>query len=454
MQNELSMGVEKQLDANSKISAALSEDQAVIGNIVDQINNKYDLQEKALEKISSINQEIIEQQKDQIGLADALTKGDISAAALAAEEMKQKSAAAVASKAQEMLDQRRQADIAAVVGPSGLTAAQISKKQYDIDRSNYSLQVQREAVETKISKIEEEIYGLQVDRDKALTSIATKEQEIYDINVNQIQPLRDKLKAELDTIDAQRDKWRDANLAISKANLDAKDFKDQLIKAEGLVDSLAKLWGNISSKEVTLTIEKIEKIIKDQGSSQTPAEKAAAEKAAAAEPYDPRSGNTPDYKAPSNFTYGQDTAPTFKEQSTQEALDTAAEARTAASFSAAAAAGKSPLMASKLRIMEMLGLASGGMVPKYFASGGFARGTDTIPAMLTPGEFVVNKNAASGIGINNLNRLNSGESFGTSVYNYSVGINVTNADANANDIARAVMGQIKYIDSQRIRGQK
>ena len=94
------------------------------------------------------------------------------------------------------------------------------------------------------------------------------------------------------------------------------------------------------------------------------------------------------------------------------------------------------------------------MVPKYFAAGGFSRGTDTIPAMLTPGEFVINKNAASEIGINNLNRLNSGESFGTSVYNYSVGINVTNADANANDIARAVMGQIKYIDSQRIRGQK
>jgi hypothetical protein len=74
--------------------------------------------------------------------------------------------------------------------------------------------------------------------------------------------------------------------------------------------------------------------------------------------------------------------------------------------------------------------------------------------MLTPGEFVINKNAASEIGINNLNRLNNGESVGGSVYNYSVGINVTNADANANDIARAVMGQIKYIDSQRIRGQK
>jgi len=455
LQNEISMGVQKQLDENSKISASLSEDQAVIGNIVDQINNKYDLQEKALTKISNINQDIIEQQKDQIGLADALTKGDISAAAQAAEDMKQRSAAAVASKAQEMLDQRRQADIAAVVGPSGLTAEQISKRQYDIDRRNYSLQVQREAVETKIQRIEEDIYKLQVDRDKALTSIAVKEEAIYKINVNQIQPLRDKLRAELDTIDAQRTKWTDAQLAIEGANIRTKEFQDKLIAAEGLIKSVGSLWKDITDKNLKLTIQTIEEVIKQQASSQTASEKTAAEKiTTVTETYDPRSGNTPDYKAPSNFTYGQNTAPAFKEQSTQEALDTAAEARTAASFSAAAAAGKSPLMASKLRIMEMLGLASGGMVPKYFAAGGLSRGTDTIPAMLTPGEFVINKNAANSIGTNNLNKLNNGQSMGNSVYNYSVGINVSNSNANSEDIARAVIGQIKYIDSQRIRGQR
>ena len=503
LQNQLSMGVEKQLDANSKISAALSEDQAVIGNIVDQINNKYDLQEKALEKISSINQDIIEQQKDQIGLADALTSGNISAAAQAAEEMRQKSAAAVASKAQEMLDQRRQADIAAVVGPSGLTAAQISKKQYDIDRSNYSLQVQKEAVETKIQVIEEAIYDLQVLRGDALEKVAKDEQKIYDLNVKQIQPLRDKLKSELDTIDAQRDKWRDANIAIEKANLDAKGFKDQLIIAEGLVASLAKLWGDISSKEVTLTIEKIEKLISQQGSSSAGGSssggsssaggagavvdsaatsyakaKAAGDMAAAAKfaaqvtPSAAAAGESGAIGA--NSIAGQlraaeaallDAAEKAriaamskpKEQSAQEALNIAAQARVAAAISKATAASSTPLTSAQIvaaRKSALGYLAKGGMVPKYFAGGGLSRGTDTIPAMLTPGEFVINKNAANSIGTNNLNKLNSGQSMGNSVYNYSVGINVTNADANANDIARAVMGQIKYIDSQRIRGQR
>jgi hypothetical protein len=42
----------------------------------------------------------------------------------------------------------------------------------------------------------------------------------------------------------------------------------------------------------------------------------------------------------------------------------------------------------------------------------------------------------------------------SSVYNYNVGITVPQSNANPNDIARAVMGQIKYIDNQRIRGQR
>lgn len=37
------------------------------------------------------------------------------------------------------------------------------------------------------------------------------------------------------------------------------------------------------------------------------------------------------------------------------------------------------------------GFSRGGIVPQYFASGGLAKGRDTVPAMLTPGEMVLNK---------------------------------------------------------------
>ena len=40
---------------------------------------------------------------------------------------------------------------------------------------------------------------------------------------------------------------------------------------------------------------------------------------------------------------------------------------------------------------KIAGFAKGGLIPRYFDKGGFAsRGTDTIPAMLSPGEYVVN----------------------------------------------------------------
>ncbi len=57
-------------------------------------------------------------------------------------------------------------------------------------------------------------------------------------------------------------------------------------------------------------------------------------------------------------------------------------------------------------------MARGGMVPKYLAGGG-ASGTDTVPAWLTPGEFVMRRDAVDRIGANNLEAMNSGGVSGT-----------------------------------------
>lgn len=52
--------------------------------------------------------------------------------------------------------------------------------------------------------------------------------------------------------------------------------------------------------------------------------------------------------------------------------------------------GRGVLVETGERIGSALGFASGGLVPAYAASGMFVpRGTDTVPAMLTPGELVV-----------------------------------------------------------------
>ena len=98
-------------------------------------------------------------------------------------------------------------------------------------------------------------------------------------------------------------------------------------------------------------------------------------------------------------------------------------------------------------------MSSGGMVPKYFVSGGYAMGTDTIPAMLTPGEFVMRRHAVSKYGTDMLKAINSGTYGGDSMYNYSVSVNVK-TDANPDQIAKAVMTQIRSVESQKIRGNR
>lgn len=97
----------------------------------------------------------------------------------------------------------------------------------------------------------------------------------------------------------------------------------------------------------------------------------------------------------------------------------------------------------------------GGMVkPKYFNAGGLARGADVIPAMLTPGEFVVSQPGVKNFGVDNLKAINNGTRGNDSVYNYSVNLNVNGSNANAEDIARAVSRQIDRVNSQRIRGTR
>jgi len=82
-------------------------------------------------------------------------------------------------------------------------------------------------------------------------------------------------------------------------------------------------------------------------------------------------------------------------------------------------------------------------------------GTDIIPAMLTPGEFVVTKYGVENYGVDNLRAINAGSktSDSNSVYNYSLTVNAK-SDASPDDIARTVISQIKQIEGQRIRGNR
>jgi TP901 family phage tail tape measure protein len=456
LNRSMEVGVDKQLQALQDESTRLSEDQAIIGNAVDAINAKYDLQEEALNKISDINQEIINQQKSQLSLADALTQGDISAAAQLAQDMRAEAAAVSSKRAGDIINAARNAEIAGVVGPSGLTSQQISERQYQIDRQSYTLSQQRAQIETKIAAKQEELYQIDLLRKPILAEITALEDKNYNYLNNEIPLLESKLKKELDFIDSQRQKWEDAQLAIDFANIKTQEFSDKLTFAETLLGKVSSLWNSLTSKNLTVSIQKIEETIQATAGATVKATTAAAADAifdAAREANTNPSETYRDYgagvsiQAPSNLD----------KNNSQAVLDAAIN-----SIKSGSASGPRGKLG---QILGMGLLSSGGMVPKYFASGGFSRGTDTVPAMLTPGEFVVKKFAVDKFGLNNLKSINNGtfspgksltsvNNNSNSVYNYGISVNVSNSNASTDDIARAVITQIKNIDGQRIRGQK
>jgi TP901 family phage tail tape measure protein len=440
LNRSMQVGVDKQLQALQDESTRLSEDQAIIGNAVDAINAKYDLQEEALNRISDINQEIINQQKSQINLADALTQGDISAAAQLAQDMRAEAAAVSSKRAGDIIGAARNAEIAGVVGPSGLTSQQISERQYQIDRQSYTLSQQRAQIETKIAAKQEELYQIDLLRKPILAEITSLEDKNYNYLNNEIPLLESKLKKELDSIDAQRKKWEDAQLAIDFANIKTQEFSDKLTFAESLLGKVSSLWNSLTSKNLTVSIQKIEETIQAASTSVAKTTAKAAEEVV------------------KNFVPTL-VAPTATPGSKGFVGPVAPKQTPAATSSNFTPAG----LSNKLKTMGFL--SSGGMVPKYFASGGLSRGTDTVPAMLTPGEFVVKKFAVDKFGLNNLKSINNGtfapgksltsvNNNSNSVYNYGISVNVSNSNASTDDIARAVITQIKNIDGQRIRGQR
>jgi hypothetical protein len=61
--------------------------------------------------------------------------------------------------------------------------------------------------------------------------------------------------------------------------------------------------------------------------------------------------------------------------------------------------------------------------------------------------------AVDSFGLDKMKAINNGTYSDASVYNYSVAVNVR-SDANPEEIARAVMTQIKQVDSKRLRSNR
>ena len=516
IQNEISalergieLDFERPLAALQETSSDLSNDLTLMDKQAESINEKYDTQAKALQDVANINQQILGQQKQQISLADALTQGDISAAAQMAQESRASAAEASSANAQNTLQAARQLELDRLRNAAGLTRKQIEEAQFTISQQIFNIEEQREAVQariqikqdqifalekarqttlTQIRGIEDSIYILEEKREAVMLIIRGYEDDIYNIKVTQLEPaakaledaqkelqlVKDQLQARLDNIDLQRDAFEAAEDAAIAAKIAQGEYNDVIAETVRLLGEMASMLAAISAASNIKSLNvKTGATGFEVGSSAYVAPEDDAESIAAFEEFitivEELDAAQEAADAAAAFA---DSLSGFNDNGGFGGYDAAYDRKLAARAAAeeakrllaqAQAAYDATLpVVDPNRIgggggggwTDMMALSSGGMVkPKYFAVGGSARGTDIIPAMLTPGEFVMSKYAVNSYGVDKMKAINSGSYEGEKVYNYNLSVNVK-SDANPDDIARVVMTQIRQIDSQRIRTQR
>jgi hypothetical protein len=467
-------GFQDQIDTyNDGISA--------IEKLEQSVNDKYDAKTKlideqvsALDKVRSINEDIAAQQQNQLTLADALTQGDISAAAQAAADYSAQQAEVASRSASEALDEQRTAMEVARQKELDNLKTKVNGKEYtrkqltaeiaaiqekDIDRLEKEIEARNRLVQAHEDANTKALANVEINKMTAsewelIKGAATTLNEAYDAQVIDIDAIAK-------SVGGVSGAWDAVTTAIKNASLEVGKYP---------VSGSEKFAADKAAAEKAAAEAK-QKQIEAEAIAKANAAAAGAGTGAGTQTVDPNSarGRLNAYL-----------------KAKEDRLAAAEEKRRLEADSAASAAALRKLQSGQSmtaieRKLLGIGLANGGFVPKYMASGGFSMGTDTVPAMLTPGEFVVRKSIADQYGpllesLNNgtyksfeaptySNMNNSAVKVGmgssntpsdnsSKVYNYNVGISVSNTSASADDIAKVVMAEIKYIDSQRLRGQR
>jgi hypothetical protein len=531
LEKDIKTRFEKPIDDLNKKSNKYSNDLAIIDHSAQQINDKYDKQAEALQKINEINQDIAASQQQQLDLADALTQGDISAAARAAQTMRASEAERNANLQSTALEQARQNEINALT-VDGKTKAQILEEQYQISQQIYALEndPERLKLEQQILDAKAEIEKLDAARvveidniNKANDALITKLQgELDSINaqVTAQQTIMNTLQEQDDTLASQEtylqsivdeatalddstgmtlEKWQETADKLVDIEKLAEDYATSLAAAEAsasatdaswtsILDTINKIPESVTTKHIITEIRNITENITryvntvETGNTGKKDDTTASKAPGAAWISDGKGGWIKPTKPIGDY-YWDDNKGWQKEgsgnQNNQDYSGDDAIARAAAAAARAKAEAeakaKAEAEAAKNAMYDpndpshkgsfetgwslntwvhSMGVESAKSVLRsmgYWADGGFvARGTDTIPAMLTPGEFIMSKYAVDNYGVDKMKAINSGKSIGDSVYNYSVNVNVK-SDANPDEIARAVMTQIQRVDSQKLR---
>ncbi len=91
--------------------------------------------------------------------------------------------------------------------------------------------------------------------------------------------------------------------------------------------------------------------------------------------------------------------------------------------------------------------------PVYLNSGGWpARGTDIIPAMLSPGEYVVSAPAVQRVGVGTLDAINAGQAVGGTTVNVAISIDTLDTQSVRQAVEQDIAPALVEVLRQNVRG--
>jgi hypothetical protein len=215
-------------DAESQIAAIryiMDDYEADLKGIQDQendINEAYDEKLEALEKVRKANQKILDQEKGKLSVAEAITRGDLAAAARAVQDVRATSASGYFSSQTDALEAGRKSALDAVRDENGLSRVEI---------------------EEKLKELADEIFEIE---EKALEPAQERLRLAQEDLAKRIR--------ELEVLGKTKTEWDTIKNSIDTARVNSDQYKAAMTEALGIVEDARDAWNGITNRTVTLTV--------------------------------------------------------------------------------------------------------------------------------------------------------------------------------------------------------
>jgi len=413
----------RQDEIRSRESEALSKELDDMSKIEQELRDSHQKRVEQLEKVADVNDYILNQQKQQLNISRAISEGDIYSATAAAQEMRAGSAEFSKRQLISGLEAGLENQVSNLRTSDGLTRDQAERQIANIKEQSYQTSLQIRQIEDMIYQRNQQMIPLKDQQYSLDMQIRNIEDLIYDRNVEKKQIFDEQIEPLETQNNLQNEYLRKLNLEIDHVNGPLKAKQNHLDRILDLEGASQKVTGEIRDMTNRARIKA-----------------------------DDLSDSWDDVTRSIFSALGM--------------LSQFNGAKAAKSYAGG--------------IVE--GYSKGGKIKGYSVGGVAGNGSrDSVPAMLTPGEFVIRKAMVNKYGQSMMHDINMGSfsmpgygaperssnvspadvsvsnisSISAPVYNvYDMNFSINGSNQSADEIANRVMVKMRQLQSHNIRSNR